>query len=94
MSPLLLVLLLLSPLASPFSEEGQALMAMKASFGNMADTLLDWDDAHNDDFCSWRGVFCDNVSLTVVSLNLSSLNLGGEISPAIGDLGNLQSIDL
>lgn len=43
-------------------------MAMKASFGNMADTLLDWDDAHNDDFCSWRGVFCDNVSLTVVSL--------------------------
>lgn len=47
---------------------GQALMAMKALFSNMADVLLDWDDAHNDDFCSWRGVFCDNVSLTVVSL--------------------------
>ncbi|TKY51215.1 LRR receptor serine/threonine-protein kinase ERL1 [Spatholobus suberectus] len=94
MSPLLLMLLLLSPFASPFSEEGQALMAMKASFSNIADVLLDWDDVHNDDFCSWRGVFCDNVSLTVVSLNLSSLNLGGEISPAIGDLGNLQSIDL
>ncbi|NP_001237639.1 ERECTA-like kinase [Glycine max] len=69
-------------------------MAMKALFSNMADVLLDWDDAHNDDFCSWRGVFCDNVSHTVVSLNLSSLNLGGEISPAIGDLTNLQSIDL
>ncbi|XP_020232419.1 LRR receptor-like serine/threonine-protein kinase ERL1 [Cajanus cajan] len=95
MSPLLLMLFLLSPLASPFStEEGKALMAMKASFSNIADVLLDWDDVHNDDFCSWRGVFCDNVSLTVVSLNLSSLNLGGEISPAIGDLGNLQSIDL
>ncbi|XP_027364050.1 LRR receptor-like serine/threonine-protein kinase ERL2 isoform X2 [Abrus precatorius] len=94
MVPLLLLLFLLSPLASPFSEEGQALMVMKASFINMADVLLDWDDVHNDDFCSWRGVFCDNVSLTVVSLNLSSLNLGGEISPAIGDLGNLQSMDL
>ncbi|KAL2324457.1 hypothetical protein Fmac_023515 [Flemingia macrophylla] len=94
-SHFLLMLLLLSTFASTFStEEGKALMAMKASFSNIADVLLDWDDVHNDDFCSWRGVFCDNVSLTVVSLNLSSLNLGGEISPAIGDLGNLQSIDL
>lgn len=49
---------------------GQALMAMKSSFNNIADVLLDWDDVHNDDFCSWRGVFCDNAShaLTVVSL--------------------------
>ncbi|KAK8503929.1 hypothetical protein V6N12_019098 [Hibiscus sabdariffa] len=74
--------------------EGKALMSMKASFSNMANELLDWDDVHNSDFCSWRGVFCDNVSLSVVSLNLSNLLLGGEISPAIGDLRNLQSIDL
>ncbi|XP_058739854.1 LRR receptor-like serine/threonine-protein kinase ERL1 [Vicia villosa] len=91
-----LMMLLLSPFAFSLSEEGQALMAMKSSFNNIADVLLDWDDVHNDDFCSWRGVFCDNVTLTltVVSLNLSCLNLGGEISPAIGDLRNLQSIDL
>ncbi|OVA07732.1 Protein kinase domain [Macleaya cordata] len=56
--------------------------------------LLDWDDGHNDDYCSWRGVYCDNASLSVVSLNLSNLNLGGEISPSIGDLKNLQTIDL
>lgn len=43
-------------------------MAMKATFSNMPDVLLDWDDVHNDDFCSWRGVFCDNGSLTVISL--------------------------
>ncbi|KAK8692704.1 hypothetical protein V6N13_070311 [Hibiscus sabdariffa] len=73
---------------------GKALMSMKASFSNVANELLDWDDVHNSDFCSWRGVFCDNVSLSVVSLNLSNLLLGGEISPAIGDLRNLQSIDL
>lgn len=89
-----LALFLLFPLASPLNDEGKALMAIKASFSNVANVLLDWNDAHDEDFCSWRGVFCDNVSLSVASLNLSSLNLGGEISPAIGDLGNLQSIDL
>ncbi|CAJ2630141.1 unnamed protein product [Trifolium pratense] len=90
------MVLVISPFAFSLSQEGQALMAMKSSFNNIADVLLDWDDVHNDDFCSWRGVLCDNVSvaLTVVSLNLSSLNLGGEISPAVGDLRNLQSIDL
>ncbi|XAR66174.1 Non-specific serine/threonine protein kinase [Bertholletia excelsa] len=86
--------MLLFPLASPLSDEGKALMSVKASFSNVANVLLDWNDVHNDDFCSWRGVFCDNISLSVVSLNLSNLNLGGEISPAIGGLKNLQSIDL
>ncbi|KAE9464953.1 hypothetical protein C3L33_03136, partial [Rhododendron williamsianum] len=91
---LAVVLVLLFPLASPLGDEGEALMAIKASFSNVANVLLDWNKAHNDDFCSWRGVICDNVSLSVVALNLSNLNLGGEISPAIGDLKNLQSIDL
>ncbi|KAJ0042125.1 hypothetical protein Pint_17300 [Pistacia integerrima] len=99
------VFLLLCQFASPLNDEGKALMAIKASFSNVVNVLLDWDDVHNSDFCSWRGVFCDNATLSVVSLyvlcslllcttmNLSSLNLGGEISPAIGDLSNLQSID-
>ncbi|CAL9008560.1 unnamed protein product [Prunus brigantina] len=90
----LALLPLLFPFASPLNDEGRALMSIKASFSNVANVLLDWNDAHDEDFCSWRGVFCDNVTLSVASLNLSNLNLGGEISPAIGDLGNLQSIDL
>ncbi|KAK7270548.1 hypothetical protein RIF29_23770 [Crotalaria pallida] len=89
-----MLFLLLSPFASPLTDEGQALMGLKSSLSDIADVLLDWDDVHNDDFCSWRGVYCDNVTFTVLSLNLSSLNLGGEISPTIGDLPNLQSIDL
>ncbi|OAY48190.1 LRR receptor-like serine/threonine-protein kinase ERL1 isoform X2 [Manihot esculenta] len=87
------VFLLFFPLASPLNDEGKALMSIKASFSNVVNLLLDWDDVHNADFCSWRGVFCDNGSYSVVSLNLSNLNLGGEISPAIGDLSKLQSID-
>lgn len=47
---------------------GKALMSIKASFSNVVNLLLDWDDVHNADFCSWRGVFCDNGSYSVVSL--------------------------
>ncbi|KAF8115589.1 hypothetical protein N665_0025s0057 [Sinapis alba] len=90
----MVVFFMLIGVVSPMNNEGKALMEMKASFSNVANMLLDWDDVHNNDFCSWRGVLCDNVSLTVVSLNLSNLNLGGEISPALGDLRSLQSIDL
>ncbi|XP_019191587.1 PREDICTED: LRR receptor-like serine/threonine-protein kinase ERL2 isoform X2 [Ipomoea nil] len=90
-----LALILLSfPLTSCIGDEGKTLMSIKESFSNVANVLLDWDDVHNEDFCSWRGVSCGNFSMSVVSLNLSNLNLGGEISPAIGDLRNLQSIDL
>ncbi|KAI3458247.1 hypothetical protein Pfo_014910 [Paulownia fortunei] len=88
------VFFLLFPLATPLSDEGKALMSIKASFSNVANVLLDWDEVHNDDFCSWRGVSCGNISMSVVALNLSNLNLGGEISPAIGDLRSLQSVDL
>ncbi|CAA3010747.1 LRR receptor-like serine threonine- kinase ERL1 isoform X1 [Olea europaea subsp. europaea] len=90
----MVVFLLLLPLASPLSDEGKALMSIKESFSNVANVLLDWDDVHNDDFCSWRGVTCSNFSTSVAALNLSSLNLGGEISPTVGDLKNLQSLDL
>ncbi|XVF50713.1 hypothetical protein PTKIN_Ptkin04bG0124500 [Pterospermum kingtungense] len=91
---MVMAFLVLCPVVSSLNHEGKALMSVKASFSNVANVLLDWDDVHNADFCSWRGVFCDNASFSVVSLNLSNLILGGEISPAIGDLRNLQSLDL
>ncbi|GJN01054.1 hypothetical protein PR202_ga18289 [Eleusine coracana subsp. coracana] len=72
--------------------DGQALMALKAGFGNAANALVDWDGGR--DHCAWRGVACDSASFAVVALNLSNLNLGGEISPAIGALKSLQSVDL
>ncbi|XP_043716004.1 LRR receptor-like serine/threonine-protein kinase SIK1 [Telopea speciosissima] len=84
----------LAQVASPLPDEGKALLSIKASFSNVANVLLDWTDVHKDDYCSWRGVSCDNVNFSVVSLNLSILNIGGEISPAIGYLTNLQVLDL
>ncbi|CAK9161038.1 unnamed protein product [Ilex paraguariensis] len=90
----MVVFVFLCPTASSLDDEGKALMSVKASFSNIANELLDWDDVQNDDFCSWRGVFCGNVGMSVISLNLSNLNLGGGISSAIGDLKSLQSADL
>lgn len=89
----LLLLLLPTIPATAVSDEGRALLSVKSSFSNVANMLLDWspDDA---DHCSWRGVTCDNLTSSVVNLNLSSLSLGGEISPAVGLLKSLQSIDL
>ncbi|CAM0912564.1 unnamed protein product [Alopecurus aequalis] len=72
--------------------DGEALMAVKAGFSNAANALADWDGGR--DHCAWRGVACDNASFAVLSLNLSNLNLGGEISPAIGELKSLQFVDL
>ncbi|CAA6666843.1 unnamed protein product [Spirodela intermedia] len=97
----IILFLMLLPAASPIAREGQALMALKASFLNVGNVLTDWNagkhraaGGEEDDHCFWRGVTCDNFSFAVVSLNLSNLNLGGEISSAIGDLNFLQFIDL
>ncbi|XP_077236346.1 leucine-rich receptor-like protein kinase family protein [Tasmannia lanceolata] len=76
------------------SDDGVTLLEIKKSFRDVDNVLYDWIDAASSDYCSWRGVTCDNMTFDVIALNLSGLNLGGEISPAIGDLKGLLSIDL
>ncbi|XP_006656743.1 LRR receptor-like serine/threonine-protein kinase ER1 [Oryza brachyantha] len=73
------------------ADDGSTLLEIKKSFRNVDNVLYDWAGA---DYCSWRGVLCDNVTFAVAALNLSGLNLGGEISPAVGRLKNLVSMDL
>ena len=97
---------------------GSTLLEIKKSFRNVGNVLYDWS---GDDYCSWRGVLCDNVTFAVAALydhrplklppfqptkmcgrwrwlvpmhcsNLSGLNLGGEISPAVGSLKSLVSM--
>ncbi|KAL7165688.1 hypothetical protein ACSBR2_036548 [Camellia fascicularis] len=76
------------------SDEGATLLEMKKSFRDVDNVLYDWTDSPSSDYCVWRGVTCDNVTFNVIALNLSGLNLDGEISPAIGDLKSLLSIDM
>ncbi|XP_051119275.1 LRR receptor-like serine/threonine-protein kinase ERECTA [Andrographis paniculata] len=81
-------------LTSARSDNGATLLEVKKSFKDVDNVLYDWTDSPSSDYCSWRGITCDNVTFAVLTLNLSGLNLGGEISPEIGQLQALLSIDL
>ncbi|XP_057959901.1 LRR receptor-like serine/threonine-protein kinase ERECTA [Malania oleifera] len=76
------------------SDDGETLLEIKKSFRDVDNILYDWTDSPSSDYCVWRGVTCDNVTFSVIALNLSGLNLDGEISPAIGDLKSLLTLDL
>ncbi|XP_031277014.1 LRR receptor-like serine/threonine-protein kinase ERECTA isoform X1 [Pistacia vera] len=76
------------------ADDGAPLLEIKKSFRDVDNVLYEWTDSPSSDYCVWRGVTCDNVTFNVIALNLSGLNLDGEISPAIGDLKDLLSIDL
>ncbi|KAK1620312.1 hypothetical protein QYE76_025829 [Lolium multiflorum] len=74
---------------------GRTLLEIKKSFRNADNALHDWSgDGAAPGYCSWRGVLCDDATFSVAVLNLSGLDLGGEISPAFGDLKSVVSIDL
>ncbi|PKU63360.1 LRR receptor-like serine/threonine-protein kinase ERECTA [Dendrobium catenatum] len=74
--------------------DGLTLVEIKKSFRNVDDILYDWTGAASSDYCFWRGITCDNITFEVISLNFSGLNLDGEISPAIGNLRSLVTLDL
>nr|GLL17269.1 LRR receptor-like serine/threonine-protein kinase ERECTA [Ipomoea trifida] len=87
-------LVLLSFGGSVEANDGTTLMEIKKAFKDVENVLYDWTDSPSSDYCGWRGVSCDNVTFNVVALNLSGLNLDGELSPAIGQLKGLLSLDL
>ncbi|KAL4195799.1 hypothetical protein AMTRI_Chr04g180140 [Amborella trichopoda] len=91
---LLVFLSSLSSVSPEESDDGATLLEIKKAFRDVDNVLYDWTGASSSEYCSWRGITCDNMTFDVVSLNLSGLNLDGEISPAIGNLKGLLSIDL
>ncbi|KAF4386335.1 hypothetical protein G4B88_003552 [Cannabis sativa] len=89
-----LLLLVFLPFGRVDSDDGETLLEIKKSFRDVDNVLYDWTDSPSSDYCVWRGITCDNVTFSVLTLNLSSLNLDGEISPAIGNLKSVQNIEL
>ncbi|KAL7159110.1 hypothetical protein ABFS83_01G007000 [Erythranthe nasuta] len=75
-------------------DEGTILVEVKKSFRDVDNVLYDWTYSPSSDCCVWRGVTCDNVTFNVLALNLSGLNLEGEISSSIGQLKALLTLDL
>uniref|UniRef100_A0A6N2M2Z9 non-specific serine/threonine protein kinase n=1 Tax=Salix viminalis TaxID=40686 RepID=A0A6N2M2Z9_SALVM len=55
-------------------------------------SLSSWNSSLQ--FCSWQGVTCGRRHRRVTSLNLSSLQLAGSLSPHVGNLTFLRLIDL
>jgi Leucine-rich repeat (LRR) protein len=72
----------------------EALLAFKEALSDDSGSLRSWNDS-SFDFCRWLGVTCSRRhSGSVVSLMLSYCNLGGTISPVIGNLTFLRTVDL
>ncbi|KAH7290464.1 hypothetical protein KP509_30G049500 [Ceratopteris richardii] len=89
-------------MASLNDKETQALISIKqsalASKSGSGATLVDWAISPFDkssDPCRWTGISCSADGSTVVSLNISGLDLShGTLSPAIGRLPNLKVLSL
>ncbi|CAL5428634.1 unnamed protein product [Camellia sinensis] len=71
----------------------QALLAIKDLIqGDPLGALNSWN--HSIHFCNWQGVSCGRRHQRVTVLNISSLALVGSVSPHIGNLTFLSTIDL
>ncbi|KAI3744635.1 hypothetical protein L1987_57723 [Smallanthus sonchifolius] len=80
----------LSP--SGVNYEVVALMAIKQDLKDPHDVLDNWDLSSVDP-CSWKMVTCTSDG-SVFALGMPGQNISGTLSPAIGNLSNLQSITL
>lgn len=71
----------------------KALLVFKSQvFENNRVALVSWNDS--TPFCQWKGVACGRKHKRVTALDLGGLELGGIISPAIGNLSFLRSLNL
>ncbi|XP_037483213.1 receptor kinase-like protein Xa21 [Triticum dicoccoides] len=71
-----------------------ALLCLRSHLSDPAGALDSWRN-ESFAFCDWRGVTCSTVhAARVVSLDLESLNITGQIFPCIADLLFLQEIHM
>ncbi|KAL5708378.1 non-specific serine/threonine protein kinase [Ranunculus cassubicifolius] len=70
------------------SSDLNSLLSIKAEIQG----LTSWNKSLH--FCNWQGITCGNTHQRVISLNLSSQNLIGTLSPSIGNLSFLRYINL
>ncbi|XVF65038.1 hypothetical protein PTKIN_Ptkin09bG0214300 [Pterospermum kingtungense] len=91
---LLLLLALLITIANGLNFEGQLLLELKNGFHDEYNYLGNWNST-DERPCGWIGINCSSDYEPVVwSVNLSSMNLSGTLSPSIGGLTHLTFLDL
>ncbi|KAG0484603.1 hypothetical protein HPP92_008682 [Vanilla planifolia] len=76
--------------ATTNSTDRLALLSFKATLSNSSEALAFWKVALP--FCQWTGVTCNGGRVT--RLALVSLGLTGPISPSLGNLTFLESLNL
>ncbi|MQM20588.1 hypothetical protein Taro_053612 [Colocasia esculenta] len=85
------------------SSDADLLLAFRSSVEDPTKGLSDWSPSAAAHVCNWTGVTCSAPSVSaasksgsglVTSLDLRSLNLSGEISPALCQLAGLSHINL
>ncbi|WOK99375.1 LRR receptor-like serine/threonine-protein kinase FEI 1 [Canna indica] len=74
--------------------DGEALLELKLGFNDSKQLLRSWRPTDANPCSSWIGVSCHLADLTVRSIDLPYMQLGGIISPSIGRLRRLQRLDL
>ncbi|XP_044444378.1 putative receptor-like protein kinase At3g47110 [Triticum aestivum] len=85
-----LVVVLMIVLVSAGDEA--ALLAFKAQLSH-GGSLASWNSS--TDFCSWQGVTCSHRRpVRVAALRLNGAGLVGALSPAIGNLTSMQTLEL
>ena len=96
--PIFLLFLSLSiskfSLATTLSNETDklALLEFKSHIDSPLNVLASWNDSFH--FCHWVGVTCGNKHQRVIGLDLKNNKLVGTISPHIGNLSFLRSLNL
>lgn len=83
-----------SSVSFSISTDKEALLSFKSDLSkSSAETLSSWL-VNDSSPCNWTGVFCSESSDRIVGLDLSGLRLAGTISPHIGNLSFLSSLEL
>lgn len=73
---------------SSHSSDAKLLLALKAGIVDYNGYLDSWSENNSAHHCSWAGIQCDH-SDHIISLDLSNMNLSGQILPEIGHLRSL-----
>ncbi|KAA8542382.1 hypothetical protein F0562_023482 [Nyssa sinensis] len=82
---------LLNTCSLALTQDGITLLEIKITLNDSKNFLSNWKDS-DESPCKWTGISCHPHDQRVRSINLPYMQLGGYISPSIGQLSRLQRL--
>ncbi|KAJ8756348.1 hypothetical protein K2173_025160 [Erythroxylum novogranatense] len=74
--------------------QASILVTVKQSFESFDPSLDSWNISNSLLICSWTGIQCDHMNVSVVSVDISNSNISGTLSPVITELRSLVNLSL